>query len=227
MFGAVMRMERKKANHGRSPTQLRKHEKKSTGLSFGNVHPRYNLDLPARPDALTYSGGVARSTGVGRGHRSNKSNAGKRVAIIQRKRNNVIQRCEQNQGDSPSAKLPAFDGKTTHGILVLDDGTQVELVSGNGDPRYRNYRNNGHVEQKAALYMRENNKSNAKVYHNNTNGTCGFCNTMTSTFLPKGATLTVVPPADASANNSRAVDYTRTYTGTGNDPKISSKYQGN
>lgn len=93
MFGAVMRMKEKKENHGRSPTQLRKHEKKSTGLSFGNVHPRYNLDLPARPDVLTYSGGVARNMGVGRGHRSNKSNAGKRVAIIQRMRNNVVQRC--------------------------------------------------------------------------------------------------------------------------------------
>ena len=123
--------------------------------------------------------------------------------------------------------LPEYDGTTTHGVLVLDDGTQIRFASGNGDPRYTNYRNNGHVEQKAALYMRENNISNAVVYHNNTNGTCGYCNTMTATFLPKGATLTVVPPKNAVANNSRAIDYVKTYTGTSNDPKISPQYKGN
>lgn len=83
------------------------------------------------------------------------------------------------------------------------------------------------MEQKAALYMRKNNISDATVYHNNTNGTCGYCNTMTATFLPEGATLTVVPPKNAVANNSRAIDYVKTYTGTSNDPKISSRYKGN
>lgn len=95
---------------------------------------------------------------------------------------------------SNTISLPEYDGKTTHGVLFLDDGTQIRLTSGNGDTRYTNYRNNGHVEQKSALYMRENNISNATVYHNNTNGTCGYCNTMTATFLPEGVTLTVVPP---------------------------------
>ena len=134
---------------------------------------------------------------------------------------------ESSESDRNTINLPEYDGKTTHGILVLDDGTQIKLVSGNGDPRYTNYRNNGHVEQKAALYMRENNISNATVYHNNTNGTCGYCNTMTATFLPEGATLTVVPPKNAVANNSRAIAYVKTYTGTSNDPKISSRYKGN
>ncbi len=83
------------------------------------------------------------------------------------------------------------------------------------------------MEQKAALYMRKNNISDATVYHNNTNGTCGYCNTMTATFLTEGATLTVVPPKNAVANNSRAIDYVKTYTGTSNDPKISSRYKGN
>lgn len=73
----------------------------------------------------------------------------------------------------------------------------------------------------------KNNISDATVYHNNTNGTCGYCNTMTATFLPEGATLTVVPPKNAVANNSRAIDYVKTYTGTSNDPKISSRYKGN
>ena len=138
----------------------------------------------------------------------------------------------RNVGDAlesgrKTISLPEYDGTTTHGVLVLDDGTQIGFTSGNGDPRYTNYRNNGHVEQKSALYMRENNISNATVYHNNTNGTCGYCNTMTATFLPEGATLTVVPPENAVANNSRAIDYVKTYTGTSNDPKISPRYKGN
>lgn len=219
MFGAVMRMERKKENHGRSPTQLRKYEKQSTGLSFNNVQPRYNLDLPARPDALTYSGGVARSTGVGRGHRSNKSNAGKRVAIIQRKRNNVIQRCEQNQGDSPSAKLPAFDGKTTRGILVLNDGTQIQFKSGSPDPNYKNYIPASHVEGKAAIYMRDNSITQGTVYHNNTNGTCPYCDKMLPTLLEKGSTLTVVPPSNANAPTQDWVGTIKTYSGNANEPK--------
>lgn len=136
---------------------------------------------------------------------------------------------ESGAGESgrKTISLPEYDGTTTHGVLVLDDGTQIGFTSGNGDPRYTNYRNNGHVEQKSALYMRENNISNATVYHNNTNGTCGYCNTMTATFLPEGATLTVVPPENAVANNSRAIDYVKTYTGTSNDPKISPRYKGN
>ena len=83
MFGAVMRMERKKENHGRSPTQLRKYEKQSTGLSFNNVQPRYNLDLSARSDVLTYTK-----------ENQIKISSGKGVAIIQRMRNNVVQRCD-------------------------------------------------------------------------------------------------------------------------------------
>ena len=41
------------------------------------------------------------------------------------------------------------------------------------------------------------------------------------------ATLTVVLPKNAIANNSRAIDYVKTYTGTSNDPKINSRYKGN
>ena len=52
---------------------------------------------------------------------------------------------------SNAISLPEYDGTTTHGVLVLDDGTQIGFTSGNGDPRYTNYRNNGHVEQKSAL----------------------------------------------------------------------------
>lgn len=54
--------------------------------------------LRARLGALAYThemhpGGEARSTGVGRDYNASESSAGKRVAIIQRMRNNVVQRC--------------------------------------------------------------------------------------------------------------------------------------
>ena len=127
---------------------------------------------------------------------------------------------------SSSVNLPEYDGKTTHGILVLDDGTQVKFTSGNGDPRYTNYANNGHVEQKASIYMNNNGISNATLYHNNTNGTCGWCNNMTATFLPEGATLTVIPPTNAVPNNSRAVAIPKTYVGNNKKPKTSKKYKG-
>ena len=32
-----------------------------------------------------------------------------------------------------SINLPEYDGKTTHGVLVLDDGTQVPFSSGNAN----------------------------------------------------------------------------------------------
>ncbi len=116
-------------------------------------------------------------------------------------------------------QLPQYDG-TTQGVLLLEDGTQIKFSSGKGNPNYVNYANNGHVEQKAAMYMNENNINNAILYHNNTNGTCGWCNNMTSTFLEEGATLTIVPPENAVANNSRAVIVIKTYTGNDKIPKI-------
>lgn len=72
--------------------------------------------------------------------------------------------------------------------------------------------------------MRENNIQDATLYHNNTNGTCGWCNNMTPTFLQEGSTLKVVPPANAVANNSRAVADPKIYVGNGSDPKISKSY---
>jgi len=133
---------------------------------------------------------------------------------------------KQSENADNSVALPDYDGKTTQGVLVLDDGRQIPLSSGDGDPRYTNYPNNGHVEQKAALYMKDNDISDATLYHNNTNGTCGFCDSMTSTFLPEGATLTVIPPANAVPNNSRAVTNPKTYVGNNKEPKVSPRYNG-
>lgn len=44
-----------------------------------------------------------------------------------------------SEGGKTSINLPEYDGTTTHGVMVLDNGTQVPFVSGNGDPRYTNY----------------------------------------------------------------------------------------
>ena len=66
---------------------------------------------------------------------------------------------------------------------------------------------------------------NTTLYHNNTNGTCGVCDSMTSTFLPEGATLTIVPPANAVPNNSGAVTSPKTYAGNAREPKVSSSYR--
>ncbi len=41
---------------------------------------------------------------------------------------------DSNQPVRPVAvELSEFDGKTTHGLLVLDDGSTISIVSGNGD----------------------------------------------------------------------------------------------
>ena len=42
--------------------------------------------------------------------------------------------------------LSSYDEKTKQGVMVLPDGQQIPLTSGNGDTRYSNYRNNDHVE---------------------------------------------------------------------------------
>ncbi|WP_337812469.1 DddA-like double-stranded DNA deaminase toxin [Ruminococcus bicirculans (ex Wegman et al. 2014)] len=77
-----------------------------------------------------------------------------------------------------------------------------------------------HVEGKAALYMRENGINEATVFHNNPNGTCGFCDRQVPALLPKGAKLTVVPPSNSVANNVRAIPVPKTYIGNSTVPKI-------
>lgn len=100
MSGFVMRKEKKgKSAAGRSKVHsVRKKD-----------HAGIPVQLRARWDALAYtqemhSNGVARSTGVGHDHRASESSTGKRVAIIQRMRNNVVQRCKRNKGSNSSKK---------------------------------------------------------------------------------------------------------------------------
>ena len=119
--------------------------------------------------------------------------------------------------------LPEFDGKRTEGVMVTPDGEQISFSSGNStSPSYPQYKaqSASHVEGKAALYMRENGIKEATIFHNNPNGTCGFCDRQISALLPEGAKLNVVPPTNAVANNNMAIPVPRTYIGNSTIPKI-------
>jgi hypothetical protein len=116
-------------------------------------------------------------------------------------------------------QLPAFNGETTQGVLVTNEGQIVPLESGNTNPIYGNYASAGHVEGKAAIWIRENGSTGGTVYHNNLNGTCGFCNSQIPTLLPEGSTLQVVPPEGAVANNPWAQAGPTNYVGNSSVPK--------
>lgn len=127
-----------------------------------------------------------------------------------------------NKGNTQNEQvidLPQYDGKTTHGILVLEDGTQIPFSSGGADPKYKNYIPASHVEGKAAIYMRENGISSGIVYHNNTDGTCPYCDKMLSTLLEEGSSLTVVPPSNAVAPKPSWIDKVKKYIGNEKMPK--------
>ena len=96
-------------------------------------------------------------------------------------------------------------------------------MSNGGDSRYKNYRNNCHVEQQAAIYMKDNDIDSAVMYHNNTGGTCGACHSMTGVFLNEGSKLTVVPPINAKAISHGALDVPKTLVGTSRALKIYKK----
>lgn len=107
--------------------------------------------------------------------------------------------------------------------MVTPDGEQISFSSGNStSPSYPQYKaqSASHVEGKAALYMRENGIKEATIFHNNPNGTCGFCDRQISALLPEGAKLNVVPPTNAVANNNMAIPVPRTYIGNSTIPKI-------
>ncbi len=125
--------------------------------------------------------------------------------------------------DDIRPELPEFNGKTTEGVMVTPEGEQISFVSGNGNPpSYPQYKaqSASHVEGKAALYMRENGINEATIFHNNPNGTCGFCDRQVSALLPEGAKLTVVPPNNAVANNAKAVPIPKVYTGNATIPTV-------
>jgi RHS repeat-associated protein len=129
---------------------------------------------------------------------------------------------------SAGYNLPKYHPKeATTGVLILPTGEEVYFVSNGGDPKYKNYRNNGHVEQQAAMYMKDNDIDSAVMYHNNTGGTCGGCHRMTGVFLNEGSKLTVVPPINAKAISNGALDIPKTFVGTSKIPKIDKRYRKN
>ncbi|MEF2074898.1 RHS repeat domain-containing protein [Consotaella aegiceratis] len=113
----------------------------------------------------------------------------------------------------PPFRLPAYDGKTTTGYLLTNEGKGYWLRSGDGLPQYRNYANNAHVEQKAAIIIRNTGSSGGRLWHNNPN-TCKFCQTMTNTFLPENAGLDVI---DGGGNISK-------FLGNATSPKLAPGY---
>ena len=100
---------------------LRREKKSASAAARGANQPVRRKDrtgiptqLRERPGVLAYtqemhSGDVARSTGVGRDYHASESSTGKRVAIIQRMQNNVVQRCEKKGGSKKNKS-----GRTTY-----------------------------------------------------------------------------------------------------------------
>lgn len=116
-------------------------------------------------------------------------------------------------------KLPDYDGKTTHGILVTPNSEHMPFSSGNPNPNYKNYIPASHVEGKSAIYMRENGITSGTIYYNNTDGTCPYCDKMLSTLLEEGSVLEVIPPINAKAPKPSWVDKPKTYIGNNKVPK--------
>jgi hypothetical protein len=116
-------------------------------------------------------------------------------------------------------ELPAFNGQTTHGVLITSEGKVIPLQSGNPSPTYANYAAASHVEGKAALAIRESGSSGGVVYHNNPSGTCGFCNSQVPTLLPEGVQLRVVPPAGTVPPGPRWYVPSKPYVGNSAIPK--------
>ncbi len=116
-------------------------------------------------------------------------------------------------------ELPLYDGKTTHGIFVAPNGEHIPFSSGSANPKYKNYIPASHVEGKAAIYMRENEIKKGTIYHNNTDGTCPYCDKMLPTLLEEGSVLEVIPPKGSKAPKPSWIDRPKTYTGNNKIPK--------
>ncbi|MGD9155141.1 MAG: DUF4157 domain-containing protein [Bacillota bacterium] len=124
-----------------------------------------------------------------------------------------------NVESSASYGLPRYDCKTTHGVLVTSNGERIPFSSGNANPKYSNYISASHVEGKSAIYMRENGIKKGTVYHNNTDGTCPYCDKMLQTLLEKDSVLEVIPPKGAKAPKPSWVDKPKIYVGNEKVPK--------
>jgi SCP1.201-like deaminase len=141
------------------------------------------------------------------------------AAILQQRANALGAGRDERLHAAISTGLPKFDGKTTYGVLITNEGDVVPLQSAGAHPLYDNYVPAGHVEGKAAIWIRENGSTGGVLYHNNPAGTCGFCNSQLKTLLPKGAKLRVVPPGNAVPKNAWAREGATEYEGNDAVPK--------
>ena len=116
----------------------------------------------------------------------------------------------------PAALLPEFSGKTT-GVLIAEDRAPIFFGSGpRTGARFPFSQADGHVETQGATWMGQNNVTEATMYHNSPNGTCGNCDYYLPTFLQNGSSLKVVPPTNAVAPTPRWIDVPKTYVGNAN-----------
>jgi hypothetical protein len=117
-----------------------------------------------------------------------------------------------------SAWLPKYDG-TTYGLLITNEGKVVPLQS--GPPRsFANYPSSKHAEGKGGIWVRENGSTGGVFFHNNTGGTCGYCDRQLERLLPSQAVLDVVPPPDAVAKNLKAIAKPSWYVGDNTIPLV-------
>jgi hypothetical protein len=123
-----------------------------------------------------------------------------------------------------SAALPKYDDETTYGVLITNEGDVVPLRSADPSSFYNNYIPAGHVEGKAAIWIREHGSTGGVLYHNNTGGTCGYCNSQIERLLPKDAELLVIPPADAIAKKRGATQDPTPYKGDNIMPQPPRQY---
>lgn len=70
-----------------------------------------------------------------------------------------------------------------------------------------------HVEGKAALQIRSAASTGGTIHHNHPNGTCLYCLHALPALLPPGASLTIVPPAAATAPSPWWIVQQVTFTG--------------
>jgi len=143
---------------------------------------------------------------IGTSHRPRRTTAFRTIGTSRQNIEGIKDAWAQGGGKLPqaiSAALPKYDGKTTYGILITNEGDVVPLQSGGATPLFDNYSSASHVEGKAAIWIRDHGSTGGVVYHNNTDGTCGYCVSHVPTLLPEGARLSIVPPPDAVPNNSR------------------------
>ncbi len=103
---------------------------------------------------------------------------------------------------------------STWGLFVSDQGEIFFLTSGGADPKY-SWPAAGHVEGKAAIYMRENAIKYGAIFHNHPKGTCNICRTNIPNMLLSGSRLRVIPMAWDGTSRKHWYHKPFTYRGKG------------